>query len=69
MVCEGDIGKVFGTHADEELKVSTPIISIDGIALEEFDYIDIGGMMIASGAVPVVIKSLLFPGSTALGRS
>jgi ethanolamine utilization protein EutA len=68
MVCEGDIGKVFGIHAEEELKLTVPIISIDGITLEEFDYIDIGGLMIASGAVPVVIKSLLFPSSSALGR-
>ncbi len=69
MVCEGDIGKVFGIHAEEEIELGVPIVSIDGIALEEFDYIDIGGMMIASGAVPVVIKSLVFPGSTSLGRS
>ncbi|NKB21782.1 MAG: ethanolamine utilization protein EutA [Alphaproteobacteria bacterium] len=68
MVCEGDIGKVFGIHAAEELKLEVPIISIDSIALEEFDYIDIGDMMAASGAVPVVIKSLLFPDSAALGR-
>jgi ethanolamine utilization protein EutA len=68
MVCEGDIGKVFGIHAEEELKLTVPIISIDGIALEEFDYIDIGGLMIASGSVPVVIKSLLFPSSSAPGR-
>ena len=63
LVCEGDIGKVLGTHAAEEMKLRVPIISIDGITLEEFDYIDIGSIMVASGAVPVVIKSLLFPGS------
>ncbi len=68
LVCEGDIGRVFGVHAAEELQLGGPIVSIDGIALEEFDYIDIGGMIIASGAVPVVIKSLLFPGSNAPGR-
>ena len=62
LVCEGDIGKTLGTHALEEISLKVPIISIDGITLQEFDYIDIGGVMIASGAVPVVIKSLLFPG-------
>jgi len=62
LVCEGDIGKTLGTHALEEMSLKVPIISIDGITLQEFDYIDIGRVMIASGAVPVVIKSLLFPG-------
>ena len=38
-----------------------PIISIDGVELREFDYIDIGELIPTSGAVPVVIKSLVFP--------
>jgi ethanolamine utilization protein EutA len=36
--------------------------------LKEFDFIDIGAMLELSGAVPVVIKSLVFPGSASLGR-
>ena len=38
-------------------------MSIDGLELKEFDFIDIGAMLECSGAVPVVIKSLLFPGA------
>ena len=38
-----------------------PVVSVDGIELKEFDYIDIGAMLECSGAVPVVIKSLVFP--------
>ena len=38
-------------------------ISIDGIFLSEFDFIDIGEIIPSSGAVPVVIKSLVFPAS------
>jgi ethanolamine utilization protein EutA len=64
LVCRGDIGRIFGIHAAEELKVDAPIVSIDGIALDEFDFIDMGAMLPGSGAVPVVIKSLLFPGSS-----
>ena len=37
------------------------VISIDGIELREFDYIDIGQLIPASGTVPVVIESLIFP--------
>jgi ethanolamine utilization protein EutA len=68
LVCEGDIGKMLGLHAAEELKIAAPIVSIDGIALEAFDFIDIGAMLPGSGAVPVVIKSLLFPGTGELER-
>lgn len=68
LVGDGDIGGLVGIHFREELAFTTPIISIDGITLKEFDFIDIGAMLELSGAVPVVIKSLVFPTSTALGR-
>ena len=45
------------------------VVSIDGITLKEFDFIDIGALIESSGAVPVVIKSLVFPSSAALGRA
>jgi len=63
LVCAGDIGRVFGRHAREERGRSGPVVSIDGIELKEFDYIDIGAPLAGSAAVPVVIKSLLFPGA------
>ena len=49
------------------MKLENKILSIDGIILEEFDYIDIGNVIPATGAVPIVIKSLLFPTDTQLG--
>jgi ethanolamine utilization protein EutA len=63
LVCDGDVGGLIGLHLREEMKLSVPIISIDGIDLREFDYIDIGTLIPSSGAVPVVIKSLVFPPS------
>ena len=45
-----------------------PIVSIDGLELKEFDFIDIGGMMESSGAVAVVIKSLVFPTTAGVGQ-
>ena len=69
LVGDGDIGGLVGIHAHSELGLLQPVVSIDGIVLQEFDYIDIGALLDTSGAVPVVIKSLVFPQSAALGRS
>jgi ethanolamine utilization protein EutA (predicted chaperonin) len=63
LVNDGDIGGIIGLHCQEELKLDSPIISIDGIALSDFDFIDVGALIPSSGAVPVVIKSLIFPAS------
>ncbi|NYT70369.1 ethanolamine ammonia-lyase reactivating factor EutA [Pusillimonas noertemannii] len=68
LVGEGDIGGLIGMHLKQVLGMKNTIASIDGIALKEFDFIDIGKMLDTSGAVPVVIKSLVFPSSAALGR-
>jgi ethanolamine utilization protein EutA len=65
---DGDVGGLIGIHYCEEMKFKNPIVSIDGLELKEFDYIDIGAILDTSGAVPVVIKSLVFPRSEALGR-
>jgi ethanolamine utilization protein EutA len=63
LVFDSDIGGLLGLHLREELRLDLPIISIDGLELREFDYIDIGALIASSGAVPVVIKSLVFPHS------
>jgi ethanolamine utilization protein EutA len=62
---DGDVGGLIGIHCREELGLANAIVSIDGLELKEFDYIDIGAMIDSSGAVPVVIKSLVFPASAA----
>ena len=63
LVGDGDIGGLVGIHCVEQLRLPNPVVSIDGIALREFDFVDIGQIIPASGAVPVVIKSLVFPAS------
>jgi ethanolamine utilization protein EutA len=68
LVGDGDIGGLIGIHYREEMKLENPIVSIDGLELKEFDYIDIGAILDTSGAVPVVIKSLVFPTSAGLGK-
>jgi ethanolamine utilization protein EutA (predicted chaperonin) len=58
---DGDVGGLMGIHLREEMQLDNAIVSVDGLELKEFDYIDIGNMLPHSGAVPVVIKSLIFP--------
>jgi ethanolamine utilization protein EutA len=69
LVGEADCGGLLGIHCHEEAKLKSPVVSIDGITLSELDFIDIGALLETSGAVPVVIKSLVFPTSTGLGRN
>jgi ethanolamine utilization protein EutA len=64
LVNDGDVGGLIGIHFHEEMPTEHPVVSIDGLELREFDYIDIGRMLELSGAVTVVIKSLLFPAPT-----
>ena len=61
LVGDGDVGGLVGIHLHSELHHTSPLVSIDGITLKEFDFIDVGALMEVSGAVPVVIKSLVFP--------
>ena len=68
LVGDRDIGGLIGMHLREELKIGSPIVSIDGLDLKAFDYIDIGAGLEGSGAAPVVIKSLIFPASENIGR-
>lgn len=61
LVVDGDIGGLLGMQCRSEEQVPGAIVSIDGIALDTFDFIDIGAVIRATGAAPVVVKSLLFP--------
>ena len=65
---DGDVGGLIGIHYCEEMKIKNPIVSIDGLELKDFDYIDIGAILDTSGAVPVVIKSLVFPTGAGVGK-
>jgi ethanolamine utilization protein EutA len=61
LVGKGDIAGLVGLHCRAELELAVPIVSIDGIELREFDTCDIGLPLDLAGALPVVIKSLIFP--------
>jgi ethanolamine utilization protein EutA len=57
---DGDVGKTLGHILHDELAFPGKFISIDGVQLQEFDFVDVGELFDPPGVVPVVIKSLLF---------
>src|SRR6516162_5111335 len=61
LVIDGDVGRGLGRILDKELEVPGKLVSIDGVQLQDLDYVDIGSLLDPPGVVPVVIKSLLFP--------
>lgn len=62
LVIDVDIARLIGTLLVQRADGYRDILCIDGIDLQEFDYIDIGQVQPDSGVVTVVVKSLVFTG-------
>ena len=60
LAIDGDVGQLLGRLLGVELGFARRVISVDGVALAELDFVDIGELLDPPGVVPVVIKSLLF---------
>ena len=60
LVIDGDVGQSLGRLLHRELGFPGKLISIDGVALQDLDFVDIGELIAPPGVVPLVIKSLLF---------
>jgi len=60
LMIDGDVGKSFGQLLHQELNLQGDVVSIDGVQLQELDFVDVGEPISPPGVVPVVIKSLLF---------
>ena len=67
LMIDGDVGASLGRILRDELHLDGSIVSVDGIALRELDFVDVGEWLDPPGVVPVVIKSLLFAGSPGEG--
>jgi len=61
VVVDADVAGLIGRQLLEEVDV--PVVAIDGVELKHFDYVDIGYVDEALGVIPVVVKSLMFPGA------
>jgi ethanolamine utilization protein EutA len=62
LMVDCDVGRTLGRILESEIAVGRAVVSIDGLELKELDFVDIGEMVRPADVVPVVIKSLLFPG-------
>jgi ethanolamine utilization protein EutA len=60
IVLDGDIAQTLGILLREEGGLGGEILVIDGIILQDFDFIDLGRMLEPSHTVPVTVKSLIF---------
>ncbi|SEK92638.1 ethanolamine utilization protein EutA [Blastococcus sp. DSM 46786] len=60
VVLDGDVAMTLGRLLQHELGVTSDLLVVDGLALRDFDYIDIGRVRHPSRTVPVTIKSLVF---------
>lgn len=67
LVSEDDVGRLIGSHLAAERAAGRAVISVDCVQTDAFAFIDIGRPIAGSASVPVVIKSLIFPGDSVTG--
>ena len=60
IVTDGDIAHNLGHLFQEDDRVESEILVIDGVTLWGFDFIDLGRIRMPSYTVPVTVKSLVF---------
>jgi ethanolamine utilization protein EutA len=60
LILEGDVAQTLGAILKEDWGLRSEVLVIDGVALRDFDYIDLGRIRFPSNTVPVTIKSLVF---------
>jgi ethanolamine utilization protein EutA len=60
LLIDGDVAMSLGRVIRHEIAQGAEVIAIDGVALKEFDYVDIGNIIAVTNVVPIIIKSLLF---------
>jgi ethanolamine utilization protein EutA len=60
LILDGDVAQTLGAILKEDWGLKSEVLVIDGVALRDFDYIDLGRIRVPSNTVPVTIKSLVF---------
>jgi ethanolamine utilization protein EutA len=60
LMIDGDVGRTLGRIICEEVAPMARIVSLDGVQLRAFDYVDVGAILRPANVATVIIKSLLF---------
>jgi ethanolamine utilization protein EutA len=60
VVTDGDIAHSLGHLLQDDPRVKSEVLVIDGITLWGFDFVDLGRIRVPSLTVPVTVKSLVF---------
>ena len=60
LILDGDVAQTLGAILKEDWKLASEVLVLDGVALRDFDYVDLGRIRVPSNTVPVTIKSLVF---------
>lgn len=60
VVLDADVAGVVGQMLRDELRVASPVLCVDQVALSDLDFIDLGAVVPERSIVPVVVKSLVF---------
>jgi ethanolamine utilization protein EutA len=66
---DGDIAMTLGAILKDELAVPGDVLVLDGLSLQDFDFIDLGRIRLPSRTVPVTVKSLVFSEAAASGSN
>jgi ethanolamine utilization protein EutA len=66
LMVDADIALTLGTILCDELGVDVDMLILDGVALRDFDFVDLGRVRQPSNTVPITIKSLVFGVDSAL---
>lgn len=59
LVLDGTGAQALGDLLKGAWRVASPVLAIEGLALQDFDYLDVGAPR-ADGSIPVAVKSLVF---------
>lgn len=68
LLFDGDVGRSIGHILQKEIGWPGQVLCLDGIRVDDFDFVDIGSRMDPSGAYPVVVKSLVYPDAAPAGH-
>jgi len=61
LVSGEDVAGLLGAHLREEVGAAYPVVAVDCVDLADFDFVDIGRPLPGTRAMPIVIRSLVFP--------